>query len=100
MLLYGRHNPEFRSGEGVAHRTYAYLHEVGKWPERLPHVSRLVLTEKPPNVQFFEMDAVLPDGTKHTTRSARLRFPPRMIVYKQLVPAELLDGQSGRCLCQ
>ncbi|WDZ83575.1 SRPBCC family protein [Micromonospora cathayae] len=85
---------------GSPHRAYDYLYDVRSWPHRLPHVSRLTLTEQPRNVQFFEMDAVLPDGTRHTTRSVRLCFPTRLIVYKQLTPAALMEGQLGRWRCE
>jgi aromatase len=65
------------------------------WPDRLPHVERVELTEGPPGVQDMTMDTVTSEGTRHTTRSIRLCFPTERIVYKQLVPPALLLGHSG-----
>src|SRR5918999_4423238 len=43
----------------------------------------------------MEMETTTADGSSHTTRSIRLCFPPDQIVYKQLVPPDLLLGHSG-----
>ncbi|MGH3938171.1 MAG: SRPBCC family protein [Pseudonocardiaceae bacterium] len=74
---------------------YAYLYEADKWPERIPHVSRLVLEENVPNIQFFDMDTKTPDGSAHTTRSVRICLPGNKIVYKQIHLPKLLDGHTG-----
>lgn len=74
---------------------YAYLYEADKWPERIPHVSRLVLQEDVPNIQFFDMDTAAPDGSAHTTRSVRICLPGDKIVYKQIKLPALLEGHSG-----
>ena len=74
---------------------YRYLYEADKWPERIPHVSRLVLEEPVPNVQFFDMDTRTPDGSAHTTRSVRVCLPGTLIVYKQIHLPKLLDGHTG-----
>ncbi len=81
--------------DGVARDAYQFVYRSDEWPQRLPHVSRVVLSEKSPNVQDMEMDTVTADGTAHTTRSIRLCFPHEQIVYKQLVPPALLFGHSG-----
>nr|AHA81972.1 Arm2 [uncultured bacterium] len=80
---------------GAVEDAYAYLYEADKWPERIPHVSRLVLEEKVPNIQFFDMDTRTPDGSAHTTRSVRICLPGNKIVYKQIHLPKLLDGHTG-----
>jgi C7-C12 aromatase (ARO/CYC) len=80
---------------GALDDAYAYLYEADKWPDRIPHVSRLVLQEDVPNIQFFDMDTAAPDGSAHTTRSVRICLPGDKIVYKQIKLPALLDGHSG-----
>jgi C7-C12 aromatase (ARO/CYC) len=74
---------------------YDYLYDAAKWPERIPHVSRLFLTEPVPGVQFFDMDTKTPDGSAHTTRSVRVCHEPDLIVYKQIRLPALLDAHTG-----
>ncbi|WP_329016530.1 SRPBCC family protein [Micromonospora rifamycinica] len=80
---------------GPVEAAYEYLYEADKWPERIPHVSRLVLEEKVPNIQFFDMDTHTPDGSPHTTRSVRICLPNHRILYKQIHLPKLLDGHTG-----
>lgn len=80
---------------GTAAAAFEFVDRADLWPERLPHVGRLVLTEEVSGVQHMEMDTVTRDGHTHTTSSVRLCFPPARIVYKQLVPPRLLLGHSG-----
>ncbi|SCG58492.1 aromatase/cyclase [Micromonospora halophytica] len=80
---------------GSLDAAYEYLYEADKWPERIPHVSRLVLEERVPNIQFFDMDTHTPDGSPHTTRSVRICLPNNKIVYKQIHLPKLLDGHTG-----
>ena len=80
---------------GSVKDAYAYLYEADKWPDRIPHVSRLALEETTPNVQFFDMDTKTPDGAAHTTRSVRICLPHRLIVYKQTILPGLLDAHTG-----
>lgn len=80
---------------GAAADAYDFVNRADRWPERLPHVSRVRLTEAVPGVQDMEMDTVTVDGSAHTTRSIRLCFPDERIVYKQLVAPALLFGHSG-----
>jgi C7-C12 aromatase (ARO/CYC) len=77
---------------------YDYIYQANKWPERIPQVSRLVLEENKPNIQFFDMDTVTPDGATHTMRSVRICLPPNKIVYKQIHPPTLLDAHTGHWL--
>ena len=81
--------------ETDAEHAYAFVADARRWPERLPHVSRVVLHEHPPGVQHLEMDTITADGGRHTTRSVRVCFPASRIVYKQLLPPTLLLGHAG-----
>ncbi|SEK75791.1 aromatase/cyclase [Streptacidiphilus jiangxiensis] len=81
---------------------YDFLNRADLWPQRLPHVARLDLTTTPASgttagadVQTMEMDTRAGDGTVHTTRSVRLCFEGRRIVYKQTAPPRPLLGHSG-----
>lgn len=75
---------------------YDFVHRSDLWPERLPHVGRVDLTEDPAGVQWMEMDTVTSDGHTHTTASVRLCVPGERISYKQTVLPALLSGHSGR----
>ncbi|MGK5691816.1 SRPBCC family protein [Streptomyces sp. URMC 128] len=80
---------------GAVDDAYTYLYEADKWPERIPHVARLVMEERVPNIQFFDMDTTTPDGSAHTTRSVRVCLPGDKIVYKQIQLPKLLTGHTG-----
>ena len=81
--------------EGDTARAYRFVDRADAWPTLLPHVARLDLDEPEPGVQHMEMDTLTSDGSTHTTRSVRLCFPEREIVYKQELPPRLLFGHSG-----
>jgi aromatase len=81
---------------GTAADAYQFVYCSDLWPERLPHVDRVVLKESEPGIQDMTMDTVTADGSAHTTRSIRVCVPGERIVYKQLVPPTLLLGHSGR----
>ncbi|GGS05484.1 actinorhodin polyketide synthase bifunctional cyclase/dehydratase [Streptomyces humidus] len=82
--------------EGPAEAAYDFLHQAKKWPDRLPHVTRLDLTEDVPDVQLMSMDTLAADGSTHRTESVRVCFPEeRRIVYKQLVPPSLMAAHTG-----
>ncbi|GGX79782.1 aromatase/cyclase [Streptomyces minutiscleroticus] len=74
---------------------YEFLYAADKWPERVPHVGKLDLTEKTPGIQFFDMHTETPDGRAHTTRSVRICLPHNKIVYKQTGLPALLDAHTG-----
>ncbi|MBB5158012.1 aromatase/cyclase [Saccharopolyspora phatthalungensis] len=78
-----------------AEAVFAYLDEAEKWPERIPHVGRLDLTEPEPGLQVMEMDTTTADGSTHTTRSVRVCFPTNRIVYKQIETPELMRAHTG-----
>jgi C7-C12 aromatase (ARO/CYC) len=80
---------------GATEDAWAVLYECGKWPERIPHVSRLDLTEPSPDVQFFDMYTATPDGRTHTSRSVRICLPHDLIVYKQVTTPPQLEAHTG-----
>ncbi|TMK50214.1 MAG: cyclase [Actinobacteria bacterium] len=85
---------------GAAENVYEFLHQAQKWPDRLPHVSRLILEEPDPNLQVMEMDTKAPDGSVHTTKSIRVCFPPTKIVYKQVTLPKLMAAHTGHWLLE
>jgi aromatase len=81
---------------GAAADVYAFLREADRWPDRLPHVSRLDLTEDVEGMQLMDMETRAPDGDVHTTRSVRVCFDAdRRIVYKQVGLPALLALHTG-----
>jgi C7-C12 aromatase (ARO/CYC) len=80
---------------GPIESAYEYLYAADRWPERIPHVTRLELEEPEPNIQFFDMDTKSPDGSTHTTRSVRVCQAPHLIVYKQIRVPDQLEAHTG-----
>ncbi|RLQ03047.1 SRPBCC family protein, partial [Micromonospora sp. CV4] len=83
---------------GTAEAVYDYLYRADLWPERLPHVASLHLVEDEPGLQVMEMDTKAPDGSTHTTKSVRIGFPRRKIVYKQTVLPNAMAAHTGSWL--
>ncbi|MFG2885278.1 aromatase/cyclase [Streptomyces sp. NPDC048297] len=83
--------------DGAAADVYAFLDRADLWPERLPHVARLDLTEDEPGIQHMDMDTRSPDGSLHNTTSVRVCFEDRkQIVYKQLRVPVAMRVHTGR----
>lgn len=80
---------------GPAQPVYNFLNDAQLWAERLPHVSRVALTEETPGLQLLEMDTKTGDGATHTTTSVRVCFPHDRIVYKQIVVPALMTLHTG-----
>ncbi|MGV9564719.1 aromatase/cyclase [Streptomyces sp. NPDC003480] len=74
---------------------FDFLNRADLWPERLPHVARLDLTEDEPGVQLMAMDTSARDGSTHTTESVRVVFAPDRIVYKQTTVPGLMTAHTG-----
>jgi aromatase len=83
------------SVDGSMADVYDFLNDAQLWRERLPHVTRVLLTEPSPGVQELEMDTRSPDGSVHTTKSVRVCFPPDRIVYKQIRLPALMSLHTG-----
>lgn len=77
-------------------KVYEFLYRADLWPERLPHVAKLDLTETVPNIQSMVMDTKSVDGSIHTTKSVRVCFPNEAIVYKQTETPEIMGAHTGR----
>ncbi|MFC1437676.1 aromatase/cyclase [Streptacidiphilus sp. N1-10] len=73
-----------------------FLYRADLWPQRLPHVARVRLTEDRPGEQLLEMDTVSPDGSPHTTVSVRIGLAPHTLAYKQTVLPPAFAAHSGR----
>lgn len=82
--------------QGAATDVYDFLNAAQLWEERLPHVARVSLVEDKPGLQVLEMDTVTKDGSTHTTKSIRVCFPERAIVYKQTQLPALMSLHTGR----
>jgi aromatase len=80
---------------GSASDVYEFLYRAKEWPQRLPHVARMELTEDIPDLQVMEMDTRTKDGSTHTTKSIRVCFPDHSIVYKQIGLPALLTLHTG-----
>lgn len=92
---------EFSDGElvhGPLQAAYDFVNECDRWPERLPHVARVALTEDEPGLQFMEMDTRSPDGSAHTTASGRVCVPGERIVYKQTTTPPVMRTHNGEWL--
>ncbi|WP_297627798.1 aromatase/cyclase [Nocardia sp.] len=74
---------------------YDFVYHSERWPEHVPHVSRIELTEDDDAVQLMEMDTVTAGGIPHTTKSVRICSHRERIDYKQLLPPAMLFGHSG-----
>ncbi|MFE5403233.1 aromatase/cyclase [Streptomyces sp. NPDC056580] len=81
--------------EGDARDVFDFLNRADLWPQRLPHVSRLELTEDQPGVQVMAMDTKAADGSVHTTESVRVVRGGDRIVYKQTTVPALMSAHTG-----
>ncbi|NKY25914.1 aromatase/cyclase [Nocardia gamkensis] len=81
--------------ECSADEAYDFVYHSERWPEQVPHVGRIELTEDAEGVQLMEMDTVTAGEIPHTTKSIRVCVPGERIDYKQLVPPAILFGHSG-----
>ncbi|MFE3590609.1 SRPBCC family protein [Streptomyces niveus] len=61
--------------KGPAELVYDFLYRVGEWPDVVPHVARVELTEDEPGVQRLTLDTHDTDGALRSTTSVRLCFP-------------------------
>ncbi|MBE8516234.1 aromatase/cyclase [Amycolatopsis sp. H6(2020)] len=80
---------------GPRSAVYDFVHRADLWAERLPHVARTRLDERPGDVQLLEMTTRTQDGATHDTRSIRVCERDEWIAYKQVSPPALLLGHSG-----
>ncbi|TDD76620.1 aromatase/cyclase [Actinomadura rubrisoli] len=81
--------------DGSVDDAYDFVNACDRWPERLPHVLRVELTEDEPGLQLMEMDTRSPDGSAHTTASGRVCVPGDRIVYKQTTVPPVMRTHNG-----
>jgi aromatase len=84
--------------EGPAQQAYDFIYRCQDWPDRLPHVDRVELTEPEDGIQRMDMDTRAPDGDVHNTVSFRICFPHRKIAYKQVVVPPVMTAHTGQWL--
>lgn len=75
---------------------YRFLYDAARWPDRLPHVTRLEIHEEEQGIQLMEMTTRTGDGTPHDTCSIRVCLPPDQIIYKQTRHPRLMSVHTGR----
>lgn len=81
---------------GPGELVYDFLYRAADWPEVLPHVQDLQVTEPSPGVQVLDYGTVLTDGAVRTTGSARLCFPHAgRIVFKETSPPTPVAAHTG-----
>ncbi|MDT9694646.1 aromatase/cyclase [Streptomyces sp. P17] len=82
--------------EAPPQAVYDFLYAADRWPERLPHVASLDLTERTPGIQRMVMDTRSPDGTLHQSESVRVCRPEAgSIAYKQIRTPTVLVAHTG-----
>jgi hypothetical protein len=74
---------------------YDFLARAQDWPQRLPHVNRLLMDENVPDIQHLESDVRLANGSVHTTSMVRVCFPQTQIVYKHTRPPAVMRAHTG-----
>lgn len=74
---------------------YDFLARAEEWPDRIPHVARVVLREDTPGEQVMEMDTRSTDGAAHTTKSVRICLEPSLIAYKQVTTPAAMRMHTG-----
>ncbi|TXS39160.1 aromatase/cyclase [Streptomyces sp. OR43] len=80
---------------GSLEDVYDFVYDLARWPNRIPHVLRMEVTENVHGLQYMEMDTKSPDGSVHTTQSGRVCVEPESIVYKQTRLPGLLLAHTG-----
>lgn len=81
--------------KGPAELAYDFLYRAADWPELVPDVTRVGLTEATPGVQRMTLQRLTETGS-HTTAAVRICFPHAgRIVYKQTETLPLLAAHTG-----
>ncbi|GGR01483.1 aromatase/cyclase [Streptomyces asoensis] len=80
---------------GPAELVYDFLYRAADWPDLVPHVTGVDLTEDTPGVQRLTTRTLTEYGA-HTTDAVRICFPHAgRIVHKQTAPHTLLEAHTG-----
>lgn len=78
-----------------ATRAYEFINQAQLWSERLPHVVDSTFSEDEAGLQTLELQTRSANGSIHTTKSYRIAFADRRIVYKQITLPPLLALHTG-----
>jgi aromatase len=81
--------------DGDARDVYDFLARAQDWPQRIPHVDRMMVDEDVSDVQHVQSDVRLPNGSVHTTNLIRLCFPETHIVFKHTKPPAMMRAHTG-----
>jgi aromatase len=81
--------------DGSAGDVYTFLARAQDWPQRLPHVVRVLLDEDVVDIQHIQSDVRIPNGSVFTTSTTRVCFPETHIVYKQTRPPAIMQAHTG-----
>ncbi|MES5825448.1 aromatase/cyclase [Streptomyces sp. RG80] len=80
---------------GPAELVYDFLYRAADWPEMVPHVTRVDLTEDEPGVQRMSMETLTEYGTQ-AADSVRICFPhAERIIHKQVTTPALIQAHTG-----
>lgn len=80
---------------GGTEAVYEFVRRADLWPDRLPHVNKVALSERPDGIQQLEMETLLADGSAHLTRSVRVCASPEWIAYKRSSPRGCSPATAG-----
>ncbi|WP_328436319.1 aromatase/cyclase [Streptomyces sp. NBC_00457] len=80
---------------GPAELVYDFLYRAEAWPQLVPHVTRVDLTEDAPGVQRMQVKTLTESGA-HSADSVRICFPHAgRIIYKETAASPLLKAHTG-----
>lgn len=80
--------------KGPAELAYDFLYRAGDWPELVPHVARVGLTEETPGVQRLSVERLTGDGLR-TSESVRICFPHAGRILHKQTASPLLAAHTG-----
>jgi aromatase len=81
--------------DGDPRDVYDFLARVQDWPQRIPHVDRLLVDEDVSDIQRVQSEVRLPNGSVHATNLIRLCFPETRIVFKHTKPPATMRAHTG-----
>ncbi|MBW1595762.1 aromatase/cyclase [Streptomyces sp. JJ38] len=75
---------------------YDFVAEARHWRDRLPHIVDVDVREADFGLQRLRLETLTGDGSSQTTESLRVRFPHRLVAFKQTTLPALLRLHTGR----
>ena len=80
---------------GEPRDVYDFLARAHDWPQRLPHIDRLLVDEEFVDIQHLHGQIRLPNGSTHHTSTVRVCFPETHIVHKMTRPPAIMRALTG-----